>query len=53
MMMRIGNLDDGGTGTSLKTISQLKCFRYLWSLQIVMATINGDYKGAESYLILN
>ena len=56
MMMRIGNLDDGGNGTSPETISQLKFLkysRYLWSLQIVMATINGDYKGAESYFILN
>ena len=56
MMMIIGNLDDGGTGTSPETISQLKflkCFQYLWSLQIVMATINGDYKGAENYFILN
>ena len=37
--------DDGETETSPESISQvqfLKCFRYLWSLQIVMATINGD-----------
>ena len=37
IMMKIGNLDDGGPGTSPETISKLKfmkCFQYLWSLQI-------------------
>ena len=39
-------LDAGGTGLSPETISQLKflkCFGYLCSLQIVVATINGVY----------
>ena len=49
-------LDAGGTGLSPETISQLKflkCFGYLCSLQIVVATINGVYRAAESYFIPN